>query len=664
MNAFQAKILLSALICACSCIYAQYYSSTPVPSYILEQFGPFGPQEKTYNVPTGAIFVAPNGLSTASGSSIDNPTTLPAAISKVTTGSVIVLRGGNYHVGNMSFNKKITIQPYLNEKPVIKGCSVAGTWTQSGANWYTTWDNLIHVPEPGFYTSSFGLRCFWWGDMVFINGTHRVPVESINNLASGKFYIDYTAKRVYIAENPAGKTIEITDLKDCFVRTHGAGADADGPTILGLVIMQFAEYAIEIQGVSPNVIIPVGQIPNAPVNTHIENCRLLYTGLEALMATGANFYIGYNDISMTTYCGLKINTAHNSIMEHNILHGNNTYGNRGYPAAAKIFMQSYNFTVRNNLVENNDADAIWYDVGHHEGKVYENYFRNNSSGGKLEISHRIYVANNVFENNGQAYFIMTQADVQLYNNTFINSRLEFGRDNRETDFHATTGPGPRNYHGHRVANNVFTGTPGGGYIWFTDDNTLDTNFQTDLFSQNLFLREASYWGEAAFNYKGWARTRYNTLADFRTRYGAYESGCVDLTVSSSSLFRNRSIGDYRLNTISGLPQGVNVPDSIVKILGWDPINCIGAFAQSRKTSVFIQNRPFKSGITKRDDNISSIKVYNLKGGLIKEVAPKSGKVSSLAICGKNTSRGLYFAKVNYRDGRSDSQVIPLIRSEK
>ncbi len=626
MNYPLARLCFPVLFCAYSLTIAQYYPREPVPQFILERLGPFGPQEKSYPAPAGAIFVAPNGVATASGNTLENPTTLPAAISNAKTGDVIVLRGGNYHAGDMSFSTKITIQAYLNEKPVIKGSSVAGNWTKDGAAWFTMWNTLFKIPEPNWYLASFGPRCYWWGDMVFINGASRIPVENRNELVTGKFYIDYAAKRVYVAEDPAGKSIEITDLRNGFIRRHGAGADAEGPTFLGLVIMDFAEHAIDIQGDMPNVLIPIGKLPNAPVKTRIENCRLLYCGLEALMAVAPESYIGYSDISMTTYCGIKINTAHNSILEHNILHGNNTYGNRGYPSAAKIFMQSFNYVVRNNLVENNDADAIWFDVGHHDGKIYGNYFRNNSSGMKLEISHRTFVANNVFENNGQGIYIMTQADAEIYNNTFINSHLEFGRDNREIDFHASTGPGPRNYHGHKVANNVFTGAAP-GYVWFTDDNNLDTNFQTSLFAQNLFLKEGPYTFDAAFPHRGWARTHYTTLADFTARYGGYESGCVQLAATSSALYRNRSIGDYRLNALPGMPEGLAVPDTLAAMLGWESLKCLGAFAQPVNPNAITRGKPAQGPAGERPAPDALIKAYKANGAVIKKL--NAGKSEGL-----------------------------------
>ena len=83
--------------------------------------GPYGPLHQKYELPkvTGKIyFVAPDGLKNNSGESINLPTTLDEAISKVKSGDAIVLRGGIYRTGNHVFNQGITIQPYADEHPV------------------------------------------------------------------------------------------------------------------------------------------------------------------------------------------------------------------------------------------------------------------------------------------------------------------------------------------------------------------------------------------------------------------------------------------------------------------------------------------------------------------------------------------------------------------
>jgi len=92
--------------------------------------GPYGPLPQTYETPAGAkrvYLVAPDGKADAAGT-LEAPTTLEAAVAKVVTGDAIILRGGTYRTGGLFLNQGVTIQPYKNEQPVIKGTLVADQW--------------------------------------------------------------------------------------------------------------------------------------------------------------------------------------------------------------------------------------------------------------------------------------------------------------------------------------------------------------------------------------------------------------------------------------------------------------------------------------------------------------------------------------------------------
>ena len=89
--------------------------------------GPYGPLPQTYEVPKDAnrvYFVAPDGKADAAGT-LEAPTTLETAIAKVVTGDAIILRGGTYRTGGLFLNQGITMQPYKDEQPVLKGTLVA-----------------------------------------------------------------------------------------------------------------------------------------------------------------------------------------------------------------------------------------------------------------------------------------------------------------------------------------------------------------------------------------------------------------------------------------------------------------------------------------------------------------------------------------------------------
>ncbi len=107
--------------------------------------GPFGPLLQTYDLPKveGIIYiVAPNGKTEQQGETLSNPSTIESVIERVKTGDVIVIRGGTYRAGNMVFNQGITIQPYANEQPVLKGTFIASKWENLGNGLWTHKDRF------------------------------------------------------------------------------------------------------------------------------------------------------------------------------------------------------------------------------------------------------------------------------------------------------------------------------------------------------------------------------------------------------------------------------------------------------------------------------------------------------------------------------------------
>ncbi|MES1194715.1 MAG: right-handed parallel beta-helix repeat-containing protein, partial [Opitutus sp.] len=102
--------------------------------------GPYGPQAQTYEVPKDAAhvyYVAPDAAAEAAGT-LEAPTSLEAAIAKVVTGDAIILRGGTYRTGGLVLNQGVTLQPYRDEKPVLKGTRVATKWEAQGNGMWRT----------------------------------------------------------------------------------------------------------------------------------------------------------------------------------------------------------------------------------------------------------------------------------------------------------------------------------------------------------------------------------------------------------------------------------------------------------------------------------------------------------------------------------------------
>jgi hypothetical protein len=140
--------------------------------------GPYGPIDQRYEIPkTGKVyFVAPDGKSDADGSEVGHPTTIEAAVERVVTGDAIVLRGGIYRTGGLVLNQGITIQPYEEERPVLKGTEIATQWEALPNNiWRTKWSQLFPAePLPWWNRKHEGMHRFN-NDMVFVDGELSAP---------------------------------------------------------------------------------------------------------------------------------------------------------------------------------------------------------------------------------------------------------------------------------------------------------------------------------------------------------------------------------------------------------------------------------------------------------------------------------------------------------
>lgn len=569
-----------------------YYDPRPAPSYIVEQLGPFGPRTTEYAIPKGAIFVAPDGKKTNSGASIEEPMTIEQAIREAKTDQVIVMRGGLYRTGDLTFDKKITVQAYPGERPVIKGTEIASNWEKRGEYWVTQWDTMFYKKPPGFYRPErHGPPCVWNGDLVLFDGRMFRPANSLADVQPGFFFCDYEAGEIYLVDDPTDKVVEITAHEVGFHRTHGPEADLEGPTFLGLDVLGYAAYCICIDGERARRELGMYEMLNSPVKSRIEECRIMYCSFKGVYMVSPDSTVANNEISFHGWTAIDPRTSHRLMFEHNRVHFSNMYRHPSFPAGIKVFNQGHRCVVRNNYFADMPCIAVWYDVGLKENIVVNNYFNNCGISIKIEISHKSYLAGNVMD--GSRVFICNSANCLMFNNTLIDSCMDFMRNDRGSRFsedsgwhHENMGPGEYNYHGHQIANNVFAGShpQRNLYHLIEDSNEFDPHFQWDLHSCNLYLSEAVPAVRAEWLTGKMEMTDYAIWADFEASdpYGAYVDRNVQLSISQDELFQSKEAGDYRLKDVEGLPEGMVIPVDILDMLGWDVgTKGIGALLQEK-----------------------------------------------------------------------------------
>ncbi|HEY0943787.1 MAG TPA: right-handed parallel beta-helix repeat-containing protein, partial [Opitutaceae bacterium] len=224
--------------------------------------GPYGPIQQRYELPQAKriYYVAPEGNADSAGTALEQPTTLESAVSRVVTGDAIVLRGGTYRTGGLVLNQGVTIQPYADERPVLKGTEVAAEWVaQPNGLWRTAWKKFFPAAPADWWRRERQGKLtplyLFNNDMLFIDGELLSAVGGEHEMTEKSYYIDYEAGQIYIGTNPANRLVEITTQDSALVRTirdaHGKQNDRKGPVIRGITFTQYAYRALEIEGTEP-----------------------------------------------------------------------------------------------------------------------------------------------------------------------------------------------------------------------------------------------------------------------------------------------------------------------------------------------------------------------------------------------------------------------------
>ncbi|MBE3123377.1 MAG: right-handed parallel beta-helix repeat-containing protein [Planctomycetes bacterium] len=435
--------------------------------------GPYGPLQQTYPLPKPAAhiyYVAPDGKADAAGTALAEPTTIEAAIARVVTGDAIVMRGGVYRTGDLRLNQGITLQPYADEHPVLKGTRVATQWEALRDNvWRTPWKTLFPAkPADWWRRNREGIRTplhRFNNDMVFVDGEMLQSAGWEGAVDAHSFSIDYESGHVFIGVDPAKHVVEITAFDSALIRTtgscHGKVSDRKGPVIRGITFTQYAYRALEIEGREPEGLADPATFGKEVVGTTLDNVTISYCSRVAGYFRGDGLTIRHCLISDTSTEGIYIIGSADCLLERNIFRRNNIERITGYyPAAVKIFNQSYRVTCRENLVIDQPySNGIWYDVGNVDGVFINNWVEGAIDGFFFEISKGAICAGNVFVKCDKGIRVLNSSNVQVYHNTLVNTPASFERTERSATgdhfgWHPSTGPDVDARDGHVFVGNL------------------------------------------------------------------------------------------------------------------------------------------------------------------------------------------------------------------
>ena len=585
--------------------------------------GPYGPIRQAYDLPkvAGKIFyVAPDGQAERSGETLAQPTSLEAAIERVKTGDAIVMRGGTYRTGKLLLNQGITIQPYKDERPVLKGTFVATEWQNLGNGlWTTSWSRLFPSRPDGWWRRNReGKRTplhRFNNDMVFVDGTFLQAVGWEGEVDENTYFIDYGAGLVYIGIDPTNRLVEITAFDVALLRTtgecHGKSSDGKGPVIRGITFTQYAYRAIEVEGKDPEGLSPETDHGKDVVGTTLEHCEISFCSRVAAYLRGDHLTLRHCKVSDTSTEGIYILSSSDVLLEKNIFARNNIERITGYyPAAVKIFNQCYRVTCRDNLVIDHPySNGIWYDVGNVDGRFINNWVEGvgnvngefstsqpwpSDNGFFFEISKGAICAGNVFVNCDHGVWALNSSDVHIYQNTFINSTACIGRTARSAagdhfGWHPSTGPDVDERDGHIFVNNLLTGDKNFHrpllFVWQPASlcERLDKPMVEQL-DYNVYVRASDTASDPAIL---WSPAMNNNCQiplaapeDLHKLYAEFSAHSRYFANYDGPLFKSAELGNYQLlKAFPGAATASRIPAEIGKLIGQaqKDVRFIGAY---------------------------------------------------------------------------------------
>jgi hypothetical protein len=579
------------------------------PGYAQPSGGPYGPIDQRYEIPKAAhvYYVAPAGKADSPGTALEQPTTLEVAIERVVTGDAIIMRGGVYRTGGLVLNQGITLQPYAGERPVLKGTQVAAKWEPLRNNiWRTAWKTFFPAePLAWWQRNREGMRTplhRFNNDMVFVDGEFLKSAGWEGELDAHSYYIDYKGGYVYIGVNPANRLVEITAFDSALVRTsapvHGKTNDHKGPVIRGITFTQYAFRALDVEGKKhftandeptdePVGLADPSTFGKEVMGTVLENVTISYCSRVAGYFRGDGLIIRNSLISDTGTEGIYVIGSSDVLLEKNIIRRNNIEQLTGYYASAvKIFNQTRRVTFRDNLViDNPNSNGVWYDVGNRDGVFVNNWIEGTVDGFFFEISRGVTVAGNVFVRCDKGVRILNSADAHVYNNTFVETRASFERNERSATgdhfgWHPSTGPDVDQREGHVFLNNLLVASDEyrNPLLQFEQPASLCAKLPRPPVKEaggNVYVRAAVtdgaappliQWSPAATNS---CISRLASLDEFRKLAPAFEASGRQFDQTPRSVFKGPDAGRYELRqALPGAPGGEILPADVRKLLGW------------------------------------------------------------------------------------------------
>jgi hypothetical protein len=294
---------------------------------------------------------------------------------------------------------------------ILNGSRQLTSFTQSGGYWMATGQTQHGTANGQCLTGYAGCE---YPEDLFFNSVPLQRVETLAQVAAGKWYFDYSNATVYFVDSPAGKTVEIG------VTTHAFSGSATNVTIEGLTIEKYADPAQDgaISGgawtiESNQILLNHGGAIRLASSQIIQSNYIHHNGQEGLTGSGSNILVENNEI------------AYNNTLSFDF----------GWEAGGTKFSNTTNLVVQGNYVHDNKGPGLSLDYQTYNWLIQENRSSGNYVAGILdELGYAGTARYNIIENDASypgktdpsmwwtcGFFDLDSSNATVYGNTLINN---------------------------------------------------------------------------------------------------------------------------------------------------------------------------------------------------------------------------------------------------
>jgi hypothetical protein len=313
---------------------------------------------------------------------------------------------------------------------VLNGSRVVGGWQRSGGTWSATG----YLPaEPKVHGECVaGYDGCGHAEAVFLDDRQLWRVGSLGQLAPGRFYEDYGANAIWIADDPDGHLVEVARTEAAVTGT------VEGVLLEGFVIEKFANPAQE------------GAVQALGRDWRIRRNDVRLNHGRGVDAVGGQV-LG-NHLHHNGQLGLG-GTGDDQLVAGNEIDHNNTAGfSPLWEAGGTKWAWTRHLVVRGNRSHHNQGPGLWTDINNVDTLYEGNTVHANASHGIFhEISYHAVIRNNRVTDNGRpdrlsgwggaGIRIAASPDVEVYGNVLAgNSNGIILLQQRRTDWPSPYGP--------------------------------------------------------------------------------------------------------------------------------------------------------------------------------------------------------------------------------